>query len=300
MKKILSIMGVIILVAIVVAAAFIIAKPKAVSNDQPIGKVDFKDATYLIDGQAVTLKNGLAEMETVVGAAAKTTTRYFGNEAAGDLNGDGSEDVAFLLTQESGGSGTFYYLAAAVDGVWGYQGLNTILLGDRIAPQTTEINAGTIIVNYADRKAGEPMSADQTLGVSKYFQVINNQLVPAREPTQTANPASVNCQAKGGTLEIRTNKIGEYGVCLFEDNRQCEEWALLREQCPVGGLKITGYENEAQAYCAITGGTVEGLGTETPMCKRVDGTLCSAQANFDGACPDPNDPNPSAGNREAP
>jgi putative hemolysin len=35
------------------------------------------------------------------------------------------------------------------------------------------------------------------------------------------------------------NKKGQYGVCFFEDNRQCEEWALLRGDCPVGGKKVT-------------------------------------------------------------
>ncbi len=115
-----------------------------------------------------------------------------------------------------------------------------------------------------------------------------------------ANPASTNCIDKGGTIEMRENKAGQYGVCLFEDNRQCEEWALFRGECPEGGLKITGYENDAQIYCAITGGKVEGVGTETPMCKRIDGTLCTVQANFDQECPDPHDPNPSAGNVEAP
>jgi hypothetical protein len=119
-------------------------------------------------------------------------------------------------------------------------------------------------------------------------------------PTGIANPASENCVQEGGTLEIRTNKNGEYGVCLFEDNRQCEEWALMRGDCPDGGLKITGYENDAEIYCAITGGQVEGVGTDTPMCKRVDGTYCNAEANLNGDCPDPADPNPSAGNVEAP
>jgi len=115
-----------------------------------------------------------------------------------------------------------------------------------------------------------------------------------------ANPASENCIQEGGTLEVRESKQGQYGVCLFEDNRQCEEWALLRGQCPVGGLKITGYDNEEEIYCAITGGQVEGVGTTTPMCKRVDGTYCNAKANLDGNCPNPNDPNPNAGNTEAP
>lgn len=119
------------------------------------------------------------------------------------------------------------------------------------------------------------------------------------QPVGIANPASVNCTAKGGTFEMKNNKLGQYGVCLFEDNRQCEEWALMRGDCPEGGVKITGYDNDAEVYCAITGGQVEGVGTETPMCKRIDGTLCNAQANLDGECPDPNDPNPNAGNAEA-
>lgn len=114
-----------------------------------------------------------------------------------------------------------------------------------------------------------------------------------------ANPASTNCLEKGGTIDIRKNKNGEYGVCLFEDNRQCEEWALLHGECPSNGAKITGLENEAEIYCVITGGQLQGLDTETPMCKRIDGTLCNAQANLDGDCPNPHDPNPSAGNVEA-
>ena len=44
-------------------------------------------------------------------------------------------------------------------------------------------------------------------------------------------------------------------MCYFEDNRQCEEWALLRGDCPVGGVKVTGYATPAARYCAITGGT---------------------------------------------
>jgi putative hemolysin len=117
---------------------------------------------------------------------------------------------------------------------------------------------------------------------------------------QLVNPAATNCMQKGGSIDIRKNKNGEYGVCIFEDNRQCEEWALFRGQCPVGGMKITGYENDAQVYCAITGGQVEGVGTQTPMCKRFDGTYCNAQANLDGECPDPNDTSPNADNTETP
>lgn len=120
-----------------------------------------------------------------------------------------------------------------------------------------------------------------------------------QQDVKIANPASTNCIEMGGVIEIRQNNRGEYGVCFFEDNRQCEEWALLRGECPQGGVKVTGYENDAEVFCAITGGEVQGLGTETPMCKRIDGTFCNAQANLDGDCPDPHDSNPNAGNLEA-
>jgi putative hemolysin len=85
---------------------------------------------------------------------------------------------------------------------------------------------------------------------------------PPREqtanPVGLANPASVNCKDKGGDLKMMKKADGgEYGICYFEDNRQCEEWALFRGECPVGGLRVIGYDNEEQVYCAITGGAVD-------------------------------------------
>ena len=137
----------------------------------------FKDSTYIINGQPITLVNGLAETEIAPGSAEKQITKYFGNEAYGDLNGDRIEDVVFLITQDNGGSGTFYYVVAALRTDNGYQGTNAIFLGDRIAPQSTQIQGSQVIVNYADRNPGEPFTVQPSVGVSKYFEVVCNQLV---------------------------------------------------------------------------------------------------------------------------
>jgi hypothetical protein len=110
------------------------------------------------------------------GSAAKIVTRYFGNEATGDLNSDGTPDTALLLTQSGGGSGTFYYVVVALKTKDGYMGTNAVLLGDRIAPQTTELRDGTVIVNYADRKPGEAMTTLPSVGVSKYLKVVDGVL----------------------------------------------------------------------------------------------------------------------------
>jgi hypothetical protein len=141
---------------------------------------DYRDATYLIEGQPVTLTNGQAESIIVPGSIEKTITQYFGNIAEGDLNADNIPDVAFLLTQNSGGSGTFYYAVAALKTVNGYQGTNAIFLGDRISPQTTEIKNGEIIVNYADRKPSDPMTAEPSVGVSKYLKIQKGSLVEVK------------------------------------------------------------------------------------------------------------------------
>lgn len=99
-----------------------------------------------------------------------------------------------------------------------------------------------------------------------------------------ANPASIYCAEQGGELQMKQlPNGGRYGVCVFTDNRQCEEWALYRGECAAGGVKITGYDTEAQIYCAITGGEVE---MDTGICHRTDGVACPIDDNYTGLCID--------------
>ena len=75
------------------------------------------------------------------------------------------------------------------------------------------------------------------------------------KPLHLANPASSYCLKKGGKIFFEQDKNGnKHGICGFEDNRQCEEWALFRGNCPAGGLKVTGYDTWDEKYCAIRGG----------------------------------------------
>lgn len=137
---------------------------------------DYKDAAYRINGSSVQLKDGIAETEAAPGSASKVVTRYFGNDYLTDLNDDGREDVVFLLTQETGGSGTFYYVVSALNTERGYIGSEGYLLGDRIAPQTIEASPNprhknVIVANYADRAVGEPMTAQPSVGKSVYLKL---------------------------------------------------------------------------------------------------------------------------------
>lgn len=135
------------------------------------GPTDYKDATFLIDNKPVTLVNGISEVAQE-GSSSKIVTKYFGNIAKGDLNGDSIPDLGFLVTQETGGSGTFFYVVGAIQTPNNtYNGTSAVFLGDRIAPQTTEIRDGKLIVNYAIRLPNEPMTTAPSMAKSIFLKL---------------------------------------------------------------------------------------------------------------------------------
>ena len=107
------------------------------------------------------------------------------------------------------------------------------------------------------RGAGRPRDAGISAGSCR---------TPApAPPAALANPASQNCVAKGGKLQIEERGDGgQIGVCYFEDNLQCEEWALMRGECPVGGVKVTGYRHACRALLRHHGRHVRGHGQQRP------------------------------------
>lgn len=169
MKKniVLIISLLVVLVIIVLGLVLVFSGP-----DDEGARVNPYDGTYNIGGENITLKNGVSEIPAAPGSASKITTRYFGNSVKGDFDGDGTGDVAFLVTQDTGGSGTFYYVTALLNTKNGKVGVPAILLGDRIAPQSTSLENGNIIVvNYAERKAGESFAVQPSLGKTLKLKV---------------------------------------------------------------------------------------------------------------------------------
>ena len=147
----------------------------------------------------------------------------------------------------------------------------------------------------ADCPDDQPISTCEVTPEQKLYAVTLNCGVetPQGEATGTAgmaNPASVNCTEQGGRLEIEERgDDGQIGVCTFEDNLQCEEWALLRGDCPVGGVRVTGYATPAARYCAITGGEYaitgnSGADDEQGTCRFKAGVQCDAWAYYNGTC----------------
>lgn len=188
-----------------------------------------------------------------------TPSIIFGQKVYGDLNKDDKRDSAYMFTQSPGGSGTFFYVTAelatnvansvngvnsANAGVTNSTGAttqtNSILLGDRIAPQNINIVNGKIVVNYADRKVGEPMVVQPSVGVTKYFAIENGKLVEVQvstssttskptpskpAPTKPTSTAGDRCTANGGTWSA------QYGECGGVSSATCQNIGGTFDEC---------------------------------------------------------------------
>jgi len=62
------------------------------------------------------------------------------------------------------------------------------------------------------------------------------KITPTPQAGGLPNPASKYCVDQGYKLEIRSDEAGnQYGVCLFPDGSECEEWAFFRGECTYEG-----------------------------------------------------------------
>ncbi|HMP67226.1 MAG TPA: hypothetical protein PKA60_00550 [Candidatus Paceibacterota bacterium] len=223
MKKNINIIIVILLLAIVGFFAF----NNYIYNEKQGDGLpnDFQEITFFMSGEPVNLIDGVGVVPSEFGEGPFTTVRYFGNEVSHDIDGDGTVDVAFLVTQETGGSGTFFYLVGALKRDDGYIGTHAVFVGDRIAPQTTEKGEGRqIVVNYADRAPGEPFTTAPSVGKSLYL-LLDPVTLEFGEVVQ-----NFEGESNGGTGGGAGNDDGASGG----DNA-----TLTPAPTPIAGQKIT-------------------------------------------------------------
>jgi heat shock protein HslJ/LysM repeat protein len=144
-----------------------------------LAPADLTNATYQgIYEQPVTLTNGTYEGEPFVeGGASRPTVTFIPDPVAyGDVPGDDQNDAAVLLAENSGGSGTFVYLAVVVNQDGQPVNVATILLGDRAQVQSMKIENKQIAVNLIQHGPDDPMCCPSQQ-VIKTFALQGDQLV---------------------------------------------------------------------------------------------------------------------------
>ncbi len=163
-----------VLIVLIIAILIIIMRvDRSIVNNAPPMQaiVSPENATYTIDGTSFVFKEGKATSAGESEGSSVTTVELFGEPVYGDLDTDGDEDAAVVLVMNGGGSGSFYYVALALNENGNYESTNTLFIGDRIAPQTVEIHDGRAVFNYAERKTGEPMTTQPSIGKSLWIHL---------------------------------------------------------------------------------------------------------------------------------
>jgi len=121
---------------------------------------DLQSATYSgfekVDAP-ITLTNGVWEGAPYApGAAARpTVTLARGFRLTGDLDGDGTEEAVVVLAQNSGGSGTFDYVAVVKRQGAGIENVATAALGDRVQIRTARIEGARLLVSTVQAGKGD-------------------------------------------------------------------------------------------------------------------------------------------------
>ncbi len=134
---------------------------------------------------AVKLSNGYyAGAPFIEGGASRPTVTLIDDLIAyGDLNGDGQQDAAVLLLDNSGGSGDFIYLAAVINDNGNARNIATQLVGDRVQFRNLKISSGNITADTITIADGESY-AQPSLKMHLLYQLQGDKLVQLSSENQ--------------------------------------------------------------------------------------------------------------------
>jgi hypothetical protein len=99
------------------------------------------------------------------------------NGALGDLNGDGAQDGAVVLVMESGGSGSFRYLATLINQDGKLVNNATSLIGDRVKVDDITIDGSAVRLALTSHVPGDPQCCP-TQQENAVYLLIDGMLVP--------------------------------------------------------------------------------------------------------------------------
>lgn len=149
------------------------ASPSVPLTEQTLENLEY----HGIYDQAVKLTSGEYTGPPYVEGGASRPVVSLITLANGDLDQDGIPDAVVVLAENSGGSGTFIYLAAVLNENGDPVNTSTILLRDRVQVQSLRVADDQIVVTVLTHAPEDPLCCPTQQGTMKY-RLNAGQLVP--------------------------------------------------------------------------------------------------------------------------
>ncbi len=137
----------------------------------PLATGELKELTFRgIYEHAITLKGGLYEGEPFVpGGASRPRVRLVERlTVIGDLDGDGTKEAAVVLTENSGGSGEFTFLAVVSWRDGKAENTATRRIGDRIGLRSLQFSDGALVMEFVTAGIDESVCCPSFLTRNTY------------------------------------------------------------------------------------------------------------------------------------
>jgi hypothetical protein len=141
--------------------------------------------------------------------------------AVGDLNADGTKEVAALISENYGGTGVFVFLAVYTNENGTLTFLNSTMVDDRPKLNTLSIEGGEIFLDAVIHGPDEPMCCP-TLRTTRHYRFTDNQLDMTDYATFTADgkPRTIIIESPVNGAEVFTSVpiTGKVAIAPFENN----------------------------------------------------------------------------------
>jgi hypothetical protein len=191
--------------------------------------------------QVVQLKNGELEqgMPGSDNYLAVVMTEFV---AVGDLNADGQDEVAVLVSENYGGSGVFVFLAVYenVDGILTFQ--TSSMVDDRPQLEALSIKGGEIFLEAVIHGADDPMCCP-TLKTARHYRLVDNLLDMTDYTTFTPDghprTISIELPANGSEVFSSVTLKGSVAVAPFENNLTYRIYDIAGIELSIGAIQVT-------------------------------------------------------------
>ena len=168
-------------------AGFMLLLATCQTANRPLTIHDLKGGEYRSEWSAkgkIKLNDGIYKEKIVPDSATELVIKLSDKMALGDLNGDGAEDAAVILISNPGGSGTFYDLAAVINGkgkpIWAA----SVSLGDRVKVEDVSVRPGKIVVKMVTHQRTDPRCCP-SLRVEQQYSLQGDALIEQTPETKS-------------------------------------------------------------------------------------------------------------------